>query len=208
MMAEAYSVRTDTRHEILVIDDDRDVCEVLVKNLVSLGYKADSTFSGQEGIERIKKGSFDLIILDLKLPDLYGTEVLKEIRKFNKEVVIIILTAYPSVETAIETLKNNQASDFICKPFSIDHLRIVIESQLEHRKVKKDLILTGRADIGREIKEVRINKNLSLDMLARKTGLSKSFLSELERGKKYPRLDTLEKIAHVLEVNVNFFFRE
>jgi len=68
--------------------------------------------------------------------------------------------------------------------------------------------LMGRADIGKEIKQARINKNLSLDMLARKTGLSKSFLSELERGKKYPRLDSLEKIAQALEVNVNFFFRE
>lgn len=138
--------KTDTGHKILVIDDDRDVCEVLIKNLVSLGYGADSAFSGQEGIEKAKKDRYDLIILDLKLPDLYGTEVLKKIRKFNKDVIIIILTAYPSVETAIETLKNNRASDFICKPFNIDHLRIVIESQLEQRKVKKDLKLMGRAD--------------------------------------------------------------
>ncbi|MFH1338669.1 MAG: response regulator [Candidatus Omnitrophota bacterium] len=206
-MAE-NSPGANNKRKILVIDDDRDVCEVLLKNLVSFGYDADSAFSGQEGIEKTKQGGYDLIILDLKLPDLYGTEVLKEIRKFNKDVVIIILTAYPSVETAIETLKNNQAADFIYKPFNIDHLRIVIESQLEHRKVKKDLILMGRADIGKEIKQARINKNLSLDMLARKTGLSKSFLSELERGKKYPRLDSLEKIAQALEVNVNFFFRE
>lgn len=206
-MAES-SPGANNKRKILVIDDDRDVCEVLLKNLVSFGYDADSAFSGREGIEKTKKGGYDLIILDLKLPDLYGTEVLKEIRKFNKDVVIIILTAYPSVETAIETLKNNQAADFICKPFNIDHLRIVIESQLEHRRVKKDLILMGRADIGKEIRQARINKNLSLDALARKTGLSKSFLSELERGKKYPRLDSLEKIAQALEVNLNFFFRE
>ncbi|KPK43051.1 MAG: hypothetical protein AMJ78_00040 [Omnitrophica WOR_2 bacterium SM23_29] len=63
-------------------------------------------------------------------------------------------------------------------------------------------------EIGRKAKQLRLNKALSLDALARKSSLSKSFLSEFERGKKFPRLDTLQRLAKALEVDIHFFFNK
>jgi len=195
------------KHRILVIDDDKDICKFLKDNLAEEGYKTSYALNGLEGIERVKKEEYDLIILDLRLPDIYGTEVLKEIRSFNKQVVVIILTAYPSINTAIETFKN-RVSDYILKPFDINHLRTVIQRELVNKSAKEELRLTEITSVGRRIRELRRNKKLSLDTLARRTKLSKSFLSELERKKKFPRLNTLQTIARDLGVSVYFFFKE
>lgn len=202
-----YPGKAIMKNKILIIDDDKDVCKTLTNNLSEEGYRTRFVFNGLDGVAKVKKEEYDLIILDLKLPDIYGTEVLKRIRSFNKEVVIIILTAYPSIETAIETLKN-RASDYILKPFDINHLRVVIKRELVKRSTKEELRLTEITDIGRRIKELRKNKELTLDALAERTKLSKSFLSELERQKKFPRLDTLQTIARELGVSVYFFFKE
>lgn len=196
------------KSKILIIDDDKDVCAVLEKNLLSFGYNVSSVFSGNQALESIKNQCYDLALLDLKLPDSSGSELLKQIRGIDSRIIVIILTAYPSIESAIETLKEYQASDYIRKPFNIEHLRITIQKALENKALKKGSDLARMHDIGRTIREIRKNKSLSLDALARKTELSKSFLSEFERGKKCPRLETLKKITEVLEVDIHFLLKK
>jgi DNA-binding NtrC family response regulator len=193
-------------NRILVVDDDRDVCGVLTRNLRNEGYNASFSNTGYGGIEEVKNGNYDLVFLDLKLPDMDGAEVLKRIRSFNKDIVVVVLTGYPSLDTAIETLKCH-ASDYILKPFKVSHLKHVIEKELLKKSVKEEFGIMEITDIGPKIKELRKKNKISLDVLAEKTNLSKSFLSEVERKKKFPRLSTLQSIARNLGVNVYLFFK-
>jgi DNA-binding response OmpR family regulator len=195
------------RRDILVIDDDPDVCRVLSENLSGQGFRVATAMSGSEGVEKARQGRYGLIILDLKLPDVSGMEVLRRIRNFDKDVVIIILTGYPTVETAVETLKNT-AADYILKPFDVNHLKDVILRELEGRHSRMDMDLTEVANVGERIRRMRKAKGMSLALLAGKADLSKSYLSELERKKKSPGVDTLLSIARGLGVSVYFFFKE
>lgn len=194
------------QNSVLIIDDDRDVCNVLMNILTGEGYQTYSVCSGTEGLEKIKKKKYDLIILDLKLPDISGTEVLRQIRNFDKDVSVIILTGYPEVDTAIAAFKNH-AVDYIKKPFKVSNLRAVIQKELRKKSIKQDPGITEIKNVGIKIKSLRKKNEMSLGTLAEKTRLSKSFLSELERKKKFPRLSTLQTIAQELGVNVNLFFK-
>lgn len=194
-------------NNILIIDNDKDICSVLERNLATEGYRTATAFNGFDGISKLKRDKYDLVILDLKLPDIYGTEVLKEIRSFNKSVAIVVLTGYPTIETAVETLKNH-ASDYIRKPFEVRHLKSVIQKELLRKSAQEKLGITDISGLGQKIKKLRKINEMSLDDLAAKTQLSKSFLSEVERKKKYPRLSTLQNIAEKLGVNIYFLFSE
>jgi DNA-binding response OmpR family regulator len=196
-----------SKSRILVIDDDRDVCKVLGDNLAEDGYETATALTGAEGIEKAKNGRFDLIILDLKLPDQSGVDVLKRIRGYDKDALIVILTGYPSLETAIETLKNS-AADYILKPFNVSHLRGVVQRELANKREKAAMDLTEVREVGERIRKLRKNRGMSLGALAEKSTLSKSYLSELERKKKSPGIDTLMSISQELNVSVYFFFKD
>ncbi len=189
---------------ILIVDDDRDVCRVLSRDLKEDGYNTESVFNGLDGIKRIQEENFDLMILDLKLPDIQGTEVLSRVRAFNKKIIVLILTAYPSVETAVSSFKNN-ISEYIQKPYQASNLRTLIKDAFRKEETTN---MVKPKEIGRKIKEIRLEKELSLEMLGKMTGFSKSFLSEMERGKKFPSLDTLQVISRELGISVYFFLKE
>ncbi len=193
--------------KILIIDDDRDVCTVLTRNLSEDGYQVQNAYNGIEGIKKVREGKYNLIILDMKLPDMDGIDVLKEIQNIDEEAAIIVLTGYPAVETAVETLKN-KAIDYIVKPYKINHLRAIIQKELLRKSAEKEFGVIELSSIGKRIKRLRKMNDMSLDVLAKKTKLSKSFLSEVERKKKFPRLSTLETIAKNLGVSVSLIFKE
>ena len=192
------------KNRILVIDDDKDVCEVLARNLAEEGYDIAYELQGMDGVIQLRHSEFDAVILDLKLPDMYGTEVMKKIRAVNREIPIIILTGYPSLDSAIETIRY-QGVDYIKKPFDIEELRKILHKALDSKRLIPASKLIKLKGIGKKVREIRKKRKWSLDVLADKTGLSKSFLSKMERAKRFPRLNTLQKIAKVLEVDVQFF---
>jgi len=196
---------TAIKAKILIIDDDKDVCDVLSRNLARDSYDVSCAYSGADGITMLKESVYDLVILDLKLPDMAGTEVLSAIREFNKKLSVVILTAYPSVDSAVSSFKSCIA-DYIKKPFKIDNIREVIRKELIRRQSEMETKITKIPDIGVRMKEMRRQKGWSLDVLAGKAGLSKSFLSEMERGGRCPRLDTLQRISAALGISVYFFF--
>jgi DNA-binding NtrC family response regulator len=132
---------------------------------------------------------------------------MRKIRGFNREIPIIVLTGYPSLDSAIETVKY-QAVDYLRKPFDINELKSVLRKALDSSRLLPESKLIKLKGVGRKVREIRKKKRWSLDLLADKTGLSKSFLSEMERAKRFPRLNTLQKIAKVLEVNIQFFFNQ
>jgi DNA-binding NtrC family response regulator len=123
---------------ILLIDDEKLLAKQLEKALSLEGYSVVSAFTGEEGIEFAKKETPDLILVDLRLPDTDGLEVLKNISKIEPSPATIMMTAHGSVEVAVSAIKLG-AYDFIEKPFPIDKLKITIRNALNTLELRSNL---------------------------------------------------------------------
>jgi two-component system response regulator PilR (NtrC family) len=124
---------------IHIIDDEKIIHEVLEDLLVSEGYKCELSSNGQEALKKHETESFDLVLLDLLMPGMKGIEVLQRIRKIDPHAVVIIITAYASVESAITAMKKG-AFDYIQKPFQHDELLITIRRAIKHKKLQEENI--------------------------------------------------------------------
>jgi two-component system response regulator PilR (NtrC family) len=122
---------------IHIIDDEPIIHEVLGDLLSSEGYKVENSASGEEALDKHSSQSFQLVLLDLLLPGIDGIDVLKKLKKIDPNSVIIIITAFASVESAISAMKIG-AYDYIQKPFKHDELLITVQRAIEHRKLQEE----------------------------------------------------------------------
>jgi len=121
--------------KILVVDDEAPIRDVIRKGLSQMGgYNVEVAQNGLEAIEKIEKDVFDLVLTDLKMPEMNGLELLKTIKGIRPEVMVILMTAYGSIETAVEAMKIG-ANDYITKPIDLNELLIHIS------KVQKESLL-------------------------------------------------------------------
>lgn len=126
-------MKTDT-HKILVVDDERDICKALEFLLSREGYRVATTFNGQDALKKIESEEFDLVITDLKMEGIDGMQVLERSLKMNPSLTVVIMTAFASVESAVEAMKKG-ASDYIVKPFINEDVKMTIKRLLEHKKI-------------------------------------------------------------------------
>jgi DNA-binding NtrC family response regulator len=194
-------------HEIniLVIDDDKDVCEFLKKFLSEDGYNVNTLAKPDRALDRIKKKTYHLIILDLKMPHIKGEDLLTEIMKVNPDISVIILTAHPSVDSAVQTMKNN-AFDYIKKPFKVDELRGTIRNALRAKMLLTEPDDEVNIKIGRKVRGLRNEKRLTIKELAERANLSISLISQIERAESAGSISTLNKIAIALNTELREFF--
>jgi len=122
---------------IHIIDDEPVIHDVLSQLLASEGYEVEISSSGEEGLQKHPARAFDLILLDLLMPGMDGLDVLRAIRKIDPKAVIIIITAYASVESAIEAMKIG-AYDYIQKPFKHEELLLTIKRALDHKNLQAE----------------------------------------------------------------------
>jgi DNA-binding NtrC family response regulator len=128
-----------TKGLIHVIDDEPIIHDVLHQLLTSEGYEVEISASGEEALQKYPGPAFDLVLLDLLMPGMSGLEVLTAVKKIQPEAVIIIITAYASVESAIEAMKIG-AFDYIQKPFKHEELLLTIDRALEHKTLREENI--------------------------------------------------------------------
>jgi len=119
---------------ILIVDDDEVMLKTLSDVLRKRGYEVFSVGSGNGALSMIKKNIIDLILLDMRLPDIDGLEVLKKIKEFDTEILVIMMTAYSDIQTAVSAIKSG-AYDYINKPFELDELKLLIEKGLETKSL-------------------------------------------------------------------------
>ncbi len=122
---------------IHLIDDEPIIHEVLGQLLQSEGYEVEISASGQDALPKYDEQGFDLTLLDLLMPGMDGLEVLKAVKKKNPQAEIIIITAYASVESALDAMKMG-AFDYVQKPFKHDELLLVIRRSLEHKQLQEE----------------------------------------------------------------------
>src|SRR3990170_4822203 len=125
---------------ILVIDDKESMRQMLAKTLESEGYEVDVARDGEVGLDKAKEKRFDLVLTDLKLPNMDGLRVLSSFKELDPEISVIVMTAYGTIETAVQAIKQG-AFDFLTKPFDVDHLNVLIQRALENRRLLAENVL-------------------------------------------------------------------
>lgn len=192
---------------ILIVDDDPDVCEYLRKFLVADDYEVLTLTDPASALAELKRNTYQIIILDLKMPRISGEELLREIREVDNDICIIIYTGYPTVDSAVETMKHH-VFDYIRKPFNVEDFRTVIRRAIQD----KGLIVSPESrlnqEIGNKIRTLRKKKVLTLKQLANRTGLSVSLISQIELAKTSASVSTLYKIASALGIKIGYFFSD
>jgi len=123
---------------IMVVDDDRELADGLVESLSGLGYKAQAAYSGREGLDRFENGAFQLVITDLKMPDMDGMALLEAVKARDSRAVVMVITGYGTIESAVAAIKDG-AYDFIPKPVKMQELEIIIDRALERHTLSRQL---------------------------------------------------------------------
>jgi two-component system, NtrC family, response regulator PilR len=128
---------------ILVVDDERSMRELLAIVLRREGYEVLLAENGRAAIELLEREPVDLLISDIKMPDLSGVEVLRAAKKIDPDILGIMITAFASTETAVEAMRLG-ACDYLSKPFDIDLLKMKVREKIENRQLKQENLLLKR----------------------------------------------------------------
>jgi len=123
-------------NRILVVDDERRICQLLSELLGREGYEVDTASCGEDALEMLKAGDYEMVITDLKMPGMDGFCLIDAIKGIQPEIAAIMITAYATVETAVRALSHG-ADDYVTKPFEIGELKKVVGRALEHRRLTK-----------------------------------------------------------------------
>lgn len=133
---ESNRIKTD-KIRVLVVDDETSVRTLLSEVLQGQGYEVVSASSGEEAVELAKKSPFEIVITDMRMPGISGVEVIQHVKNLNNDCCIIVITAYASVESAVEAIRRG-AYDYITKPFNIATMRIIVDRAAERQRLLKD----------------------------------------------------------------------
>jgi DNA-binding NtrC family response regulator len=123
--------------KILVIDDDESLLRVLEHMLTEDGYEVTTAVDGQQGLDLFKRDTYGIVLTDLMMPKLDGMTVLKEVKRLNKETLVIFITAHGTVENAVEACHLG-ATDYITKPFSHEQLTFVVEKAIQLKELRSE----------------------------------------------------------------------
>ena len=126
-----------TKGRILIVDDEEDIRETLADRLEAEGFEVMQAVNGVEGMEGIRNSDPDIVLLDLQMPEMDGMQVLENIARERLETTVVVITAYGTIERAVEAMKAG-AFDFIPKPFEPDHVRVVVAKAVELRRLQRE----------------------------------------------------------------------
>lgn len=193
------------RIRILIVDDDKPFTEVAKHYLERSGYLITILNSSEGVVEEIKSGDYHIMILDLKMPDKSGEELLEMVRKHDPHICVIVATGYPTVESALRTMKQN-AFDYLQKPFDMKTLEATIQRAVRELGIYTDPEEELKRTIGERLRAFRKGRGFTLKTLSVKTGLSQSLISKIELGNTAASVSTLLKLANALNIHIKDFF--
>ena len=192
---------------VLVVDDDREICDYMETFLNKDGLEVKTLSDPEEVAEEVKNGGYHMVVLDLMMPKMVGVEALQRIRKVDSDIAVVIFTGYPSLETAVQSMKLD-AVDYLKKPFDPDEFREVVGRVMRKKGLLRSPEENLHRVIGETVRNLRKDANLTLKQMARRTGLSVSLLSQIERAESSASISSLYKIASALDVRIQDLFGE
>jgi two-component system response regulator HydG len=132
--------------DILVVDDDISHCTILQALLRGWGYRVALAHNGVQALEQVRQQVFDLVLCDIRMAEMDGIETLKEIKTLNPSIPVLIMTAYSSVDTAVEALKSG-ALDYLIKPLDFDKLQQTLSQALAHTRLSESPVAAPRGPV-------------------------------------------------------------
>lgn len=184
---------------VLVVEDDLDLLNLLEEGLSTYGYAIDKAVNGEEAIEMAYIENYDIIILDINLPKKDGFEVLDEVRKFNQEVNIIMLTARSDIDDRVKGLDFG-ANDYMVKPFDLKELDARMRALLRRKSITESTILeAGNMKFDTMTREAFVSDQ-KLNLTQKETGILEYLFLNKERF-----VSSEELIDHVWDSNADSF---
>ena len=184
---------------VLVVEDDLDLINLLEEGLTMYGYAVDKANDGEEAVEMAYIENYDIVILDINLPKKDGFEVLDEIRKFNQEVNIIMLTARSDIDDRVKGLDFG-ANDYMVKPFDLKELDARMRALLRRKSVTESTILeAGNMKFDTASREAFVD-NQKINLTQKETGILEYLFLNKERF-----VSSEELIDHVWDSNADSF---
>ena len=173
--------------KILVVDDEPTNIDIVVQELTDKGYAIETATDGRAGLRKAEASRPDLILLDYMMPTMNGLEVLEELRKRGNDTPVVMITAYGTVERAVEAIKEG-AYDFITRPFELDHVLFVVKKALEQERLQREVEILSE-EVGQRYRLIvgESSKMTDCAELAKKAAGSKStvlLLGESGTGKE------------------------
>ncbi len=145
---------------ILVVDDEETIRFCLKEALEVEGYKVQTEDNGENSLRLIQKMIPDLVILDLKMPGMNGLDLLREIKSYDQNILVILLTGHASVDSAVNAMKAG-AFDYLEKPFKMEHIKVVIEKALSTQSLMREVLrLRAKANIAEGVNIVAVSKEM------------------------------------------------
>ncbi|NQT80380.1 MAG: sigma-54-dependent Fis family transcriptional regulator [Candidatus Aminicenantes bacterium] len=199
--------------QILVIDDEKDVCDLFKKALTPEGYLVSTALDGGSGLKVVKEKKPDIVLLDLKMPKMNGIEVLREIKKIDKNIVVIVITGYGTMDTARMAMTFG-AFDYITKPVDLEYLKAIIKDGLKltlrafgDRMKEKEILksLRSRQKIFAKIKQCKGTRSCLWEVALRSFVLGDdSFMAEWMEDPEISKEEKLDliRIAEVLKADM------
>ncbi len=192
---------------VLVVDDDVAICELLETVLTRDGCTVDTENDPTQAEARVRGGGYHLLLLDVMMPRQDGLETLRRVRALDRDLAVVMITGFPSVETAVQAMQL-EAMDYLRKPFTVDALREVVTRVLRRRgllRAPEEQVLRA---IGEAVRTRRHGLGLTLKDLGRRADLSVSQLSQVERGEGSGSVSALYRLAVALGVPMKELFGE
>lgn len=184
---------------ILIVEDEKDLCQMIVKSLKESGYEVDIANNGNEAMELLDVENYDLIVLDLNLPEIDGMEILEEFRTFNQDTKIIILSARSQIKDKVEGLDKG-ANDYLSKPFHLDELEARIRSLTRRNFITNNQMLSYKNLSFDSKKRIVKIDDKEISLTRKELGILEYLL--LNRGRP---ISQEELIDHVWDSSVDLF---
>ncbi|MBU8934057.1 MAG: sigma-54 dependent transcriptional regulator [candidate division Zixibacteria bacterium] len=183
---------------ILVVDDKDSMRNMLTETLKDEGYRVDSAIDGRRALELVRNKSYDLILTDLRMPEVDGLEVLSSIKEIDAEASVIVMTAYGTIEDAVSAMKEG-AYDFVTKPLDTEHLCVLIARALENRRLMAETTLL-RQDIlgGHEFSDIIGQSEKMIEICSLVNKVAKSDASVLLQGESGTGKELFARAIHSL----------
>lgn len=183
---------------IVALDDDADFRQYIVTMLEGEGHEARAVATPEEFFAACEGRLPDVVLLDIKMGRHSGEEVLLELRRRWPRLCVIVVTGYPTMDSMRQTFRQD-VFDYISKPFSIEQLRRALTEAASAFGLGQRPQDRLRAELGRQVRLARTQRQWTLKELSEASGLSVSQLSSIERGAHLPSLESLIAIATALE---------
>jgi DNA-binding NtrC family response regulator len=191
---------------MLILDDDPAVCRVMQSALARNDFTIDAVSDPAQMEAWLRKEDYHIVLLDYCIPGMTWESVLDLVREHQPDASIIVVTAYPSIEGALNCLRA-RTYDYLTKPFQVSDLQRTVTRCLEGKGLLRLSEEALRASLGSVIREKRKALGLTLAQMAKRTNVSLGYLSQIELGKNSASIETLYRISLGLRVRVADLFQ-